>query len=207
MKRKPMLFKRLSAVGNHTGKVTIGLAGINRGCGVTYTGMLLAGYFGSEKRMRTAFLECNNHTDFSRLQSVYEWDREDEVSFSLGKVTFYKQADCGRIPGILSGDYDCFILDFGTDCAAHMNEFIRCTYKIVVADGAVWNQGRMLSFLEAAENITGNKEWIFLIPLAGRKTVNRLANMAKRSIYRLPYEPDPTSISEETFKLFNFLFG
>ena len=53
-----MLLKKLSDSASHREKITIGLVGINRGVGVTYTGMLLASYFGIEKRIKTAYLEC-----------------------------------------------------------------------------------------------------------------------------------------------------
>ena len=137
MKRKPMLLKKLTAGTYHTDKKTIGLIGINRGVGVTYTGMLLANYFGSEKRIRTAYLECNNHMDFSRLQEAYEWSTEDDNSFSLDKVTYYKQVSANRISEILCDDYDYYILDFGTDYSDYMDEFIRCSNKIIICDSAI----------------------------------------------------------------------
>ncbi|HHT88302.1 MAG TPA: hypothetical protein GX002_04755 [Clostridiales bacterium] len=207
MKRKPMLLKKLTAGTYHTDKKTIGLIGINRGVGVTYTGMLLANYFGSEKRIRTAYLECNNHMDFSRLQEAYEWSTEDDNSFSLDKVTYYKQVSANRISEILCDDYDYYILDFGTDYSDYMDEFIRCSNKIIICDSAIWNQSRLFSFLEAAVDIKGSRYWIHMIPYAKRGLVNKLSNKTGKSFYKIPYEPDPTLLSRETHKLFHFLFG
>ncbi|TAH67729.1 MAG: hypothetical protein EWM47_08815 [Anaerolineaceae bacterium] len=207
MKRKTMLLKRLSTRSSHRDKRTIGLIGINRGVGVTYTGMLLAYYFGREKGIKTAYLECNNHMDFARLQEAYEWSNEDDTSFSLDKVTYYKQVAKDRIPEILSDDYDCCILDFGNDYKDSIDEFIRCGSKIIIGDSAIWNQSRMESFIKVMENIKGSKHWIHMIPNAKYGLVKKMAHETDRCFLRLPYESDPRSLSKETDKLFHSLFG
>lgn len=202
-----MLLRKLLASTCHIDKKTIGLVGINHGVGVTYTGMLLANYFGIEKRNKTAYLECNNHMDFSRLQEAYEWCKEDNDSFGLDRITYYKQVSKERIPEILSDDYDCCILDFGTDYIACMDEFIRCGNKIIIGDNAIWNQGRMASFLQAMEDIKGSKQWIYMIPYARCGLIKRLSNETNRRFLRIPYEPEPALLSKETHRLFYNLFG
>lgn len=207
MKRKPMLLKRLSTSTSQIHKRTIGLLGINRGVGVTYTGMLLAFYFGREKRMRTAYLECNNHMDFARLQEAYEWSNEDDNSFSLDRITYYKQVAYTRIPEILCDDYDCYILDFGAEYTDSMDEFIRCGNKIIIGDSAIWNLGRMVSFLKDMESIKGSKHWIHMIPCAKSGLVKGMSKETDRCFLRIPYEPNPTILSREAHKLFHSLFG
>lgn len=207
MKRKAMLLKRLSEGANPRSKITIGLLGINRGVGVTHTGMLLASYFGLEKRMRTAYLECNNHMDFALLRRTYEWTKESNSSFSLDKITFFEQVAYRRIPEILGDDYDCFILDFATDYSDALDEFIRCGSKIIIGDIAIWNQNRLLSFMRDMENIKGSGNWLYMIPYAKDSLIRRLSNEAKGCILKIPYEPDSTILSKDTLKLFQGLFG
>ncbi len=67
-----MLLRRLLYNTGSKKAYTIGILGINRGVGVTYTGMLLSYYFSAEKRLNTAFIECNNNMDFELLQDEYE---------------------------------------------------------------------------------------------------------------------------------------
>ncbi|MDD4111983.1 MAG: hypothetical protein PHC56_03000 [Herbinix sp.] len=207
MKRKPMLLRRLSASISPQNKLTIGLLGVNRGVGVTYTGMLLASYFASERRFKTAYLECNNHRDFALLREAYEWSKENDYSFSLDRITYFKQVTLNRIPEILGGDYDCYILDFGTNYTVAMDEFIRCGNKIIIGDIAIWNQIRMVSFIKDMESIKGSKHWIHMIPYAKDNLIKRISIETKRCFFRIPYEPEPTSLSRDTHKLFHGLFG
>ena len=207
MKRKPMLLKRLSESPYNKDKITIGLIGINRGVGVTYTGMLLASYFGEEKRMKTAYLECNNHMDFEMLQGAYEWSNEKDNCFELDKTTYYKQVSYKQIPEILGQTYDCYILDFGTDYRDAIDEFIRCGNKIIVGGTAIWNRIRMVSFIKNMESIKGSRNWIHMIPHAKGSFIRGLCNETNRCFFSIPYEPGPTSLSKDTIKLLNSLFG
>jgi len=206
LKRKPMLFTRNIYSKNQAKKV-IGLIGSNHGVGVTYTGMLLSHYFALEKRIKTAFLECNSHMDFERLQNVYEWSKEDEKSFSLDKITYYKQVSEKEVSEILSDDYGCFILDFGTDFNLWKDEFLRCGTKVVIGDRALWNQSKMADFLNLEGKIKGNMNWVYMIPLANKRELDEMSYKTDRKFIKLPYESDPTLLSKETIKLFKKLFG
>lgn len=207
MKKKQMLLKRLSASISPRNKLTIGLLGINRGVGVTYTGMLLASYFASERRFKTAYLECNNHKDFTLLKGAYEWSNENDSSFSLDGITYFKHVALSRIPEILGDNYDCYILDFGTNYTDAIDEFIRCGNKIIIGDIAIWNQIRMVSFIKDMEGIKGSKHWIHMIPYAKDNLIKRISIETQRCFLRIPYEPNPTSLSRDTYKLFHGLFG
>lgn len=207
MKRGPILLKKLLANHTHEGKRTIGIMGVNRGVGVTYTGMLLAYYFSTEKRVRTAYLECNNHLDFALMQEAYEWSKEDESSFSLDWISYYKQVTKGQIPDLLNADYECYILDFGTDFINSRDEFIRCSQKIIVADRAVWNQGKIINFLNTIVDIRGSEKWTYMIPYANHTELMELASITDRRFFAIPFEQDPTSLSKDTHKLFYSLFG
>lgn len=200
-----MLLKRIQE--NHGNeKIVIGLLGSHPGAGVTYTGVLMAYFFGMEKGKRTAYLECNNHRDFSRLQNSYEWNEEDEHSFSLDQITYYKQVHKSQIAGILNEDYECYILDFGTDFIASKEDFMRCTSKIVLGGRSVWNLNKTISFLKTIEKIKGSKNWIHMIPCADRRELVKMRKISGKNFCGLPYEQDPTALSKSTTKLFQSLF-
>lgn len=203
--RKPMLIKRLQDSHSCEKKV-IGILGVNRGVGATYTGMLLAYFFGMEKGVRTAYLECNSHQDFTRLQEAYEWSGEDEHSFTLDNITYYKQVGGSQITGILNEDYDCYILDFGTDFISYKEEFMRCGKKLIICNHWIWNMSKTILFHKSTENIRGSKNWIYMIPCADRRAILRMKNMTGIYFYGLPIEPDPTLLSKKTAGLFQSLF-
>lgn len=205
MKGKPMLLKKLSSSRRYKGKKTIGLLGIDRGVGVTYTGMLMAHFLGNERSAKTAYLECNNHQDFSMLQEAYEWSKEDEYSFSLDRITFYKQVTTSQIPHILNQDYNCYIFDFGTDYLSVKEEFIRCEKKFIIGGSAIWDQSKMLAFIKSMENADIGGHWMYIIPCADQRVVIGMANETGRSFCNVPYEPAPASLSKKTHKLFQSL--
>lgn len=205
---KPFLLKKFPS-GNRSlsEKRTIGLVGVNRGAGVTYTGVLLSSYFGIEKRIKTAYLECNNHQDFERLQNAFEWEKEDDKSFTLDRVTYYKKVPSSSIPEIMTEDYGCLIMDFGTDYISWKEEFIRCGTKIIIGDQAIWNQCKLMAFLSSIDNIGGIKNCLHIIPFAEKNVIARLSKKTGRDLISIPYEPDPMILSKETYKIFQNLFG
>lgn len=202
-----MLLKKLENNQGCKSKKVIGLLGVHHGAGVTYTGMLLAYYFAFERRLNTAYMECNHHKDFQRLQELYEWSKEDEYSFSLDKITYYKEVSRNKISDIFNEDYQCLILDFGTDFASSKDEFMRCGTKIIIGGRAIWNQSKMVTFLQSLDNIRGSRKWIHMIPLADQRIVMGMAMETDRYFYAVPFESDPTRLSKETYRLFDNLFG
>lgn len=207
LKRKPMLLKKYLEYTRLREKRTIGIIGVNRGAGATYTGMLLAFYYGTEKRVKTAFLECNNHGDFKRIQDAFEWSREDERTFSLDRITFFKEVASNEIPEIFSDDYGCYIMDFGTDCESWKAEFKRCGIKIIVGDRALWNQSKTVELVKSLENVRGSDNWTYIIPYANKKMLKQASKKTGKKFIAIPYETDCTLLSKETIKLFDRLFG
>ena len=50
-------------------------------------------------------------------------------------------------------------------------------------------------------------KWICMIPFSNQSEVMELSRIIDKSIDVIPFEPDPTSLSKETCKLFCNLFG
>ncbi|NLJ95983.1 MAG: hypothetical protein GX321_02420 [Clostridiales bacterium] len=205
MIKKPMLLRKLKE-NNGSERKIIGLLGAHRGAGVTYTGVLIAYFFAVEKGIKTAYLECNNHRDFIRLQNSYEWDDEDDNSFSLDQITYYKQVHKSQIAGILNENYESYIIDFGTDFISAKEDFMRCTSKIIIGDRSVWNLSKTVSFLKNLELIKGSNNWIHMIPCADQRAIVRMRNISGKYFCAVPYEEDPTSLSKRTSKMFHSLF-
>lgn len=205
MKRKPMLFDKVKEGRKNKTKESIGLVGAHRGAGVTYTGLLLAFYMGEEMGIKTAFLECNNHHDMEMMQTAYEWSREDKASFSFGNVTIFKDFALDRLPEVFSEEYECFILDFGTEFMANKDEFLRCGRKLILGGQGEWNRQKLVKFINVIRPLKGSGSWTILIPCAEPKVIGSLKSGTGRIFYAVPYESDPTMPSRETARLFDKL--
>lgn len=206
MRKKPILLNKLMK-DNRTSRNTIGLVGVHHGVGVTYTGMLLAFYMGEELGKRTAYLECNNHHDLSLIEPLYKWSSINKEGFMFRNISFYKEVKAENIANIFNSDYECLILDFGTDILSLRNEFLRCGTKIIINSQAAWNRQRFLRFLKSNETIRGNEAWLNFIPYADSKVVKRMKTEFNRVFYSIQYEEDPTKPSKDNIRLFDRLFN
>lgn len=204
MRRKPILLSKVLE-GGKSSRESIGLIGAHHGAGVTYTGLLMAFYMGEELGKKTIFLECNKHHDMELMQAAFEWSREDSASFSFGNVTIFKDISPLIIPEIYGDDYECCILDFGTDFLTNRDEFLRCGKKIILGGQGEWNRQKLLQFIQTMQSARGSNTWIHLIPCAGQKVINSLRSESSRVFYSVPYEADPTMPSKETSRLFDIL--
>lgn len=205
MKKKPILFDRV--IGRkHNIRQVIGLMGVHHGAGVTHTGLLLAFYMGEELGKRTAFLECNNHHDMILVQEAYEWSREAADNFTFHNITFYKDVILTHLPELLNDEYECLILDFGTDFISNRDEYLRCDTKIIVSGSAPWEQEKLNKFLHSIQTIRGIENWHFLTVQAQRYNLSRLNKRLGRNIHSIPYNPNPMIPSKYTCKLFDHLF-
>ena len=201
MIRKPMLYHNILGRGHH--REVIGLIGAHPGAGVTFTGLLLAFYLGEEPGRRTAYLECSGHQDFGLLQQAYQWSREDELSFSFGNISFHRDVSTDRIPSLLGENYDYVIVDFGNDLNTKREEFLRCNRKLVLGGWTEWNLRKLEYFISSVHAIKGNEAWSYLVPFAGRKSIQSMQKEFNRKFYSVSLENDPMEPSKETKKLFH----
>jgi len=201
-----MLFDKLKDRDKNYTREIIGIIGTHHGMGVTHTGLMLAFYMGEELGRKTAYLECNDHHDMSLIQSAYEWSREETQSFSFQQITCYKEVSGKRITEIFSDNYECFILDFGTNFISNREEFLRCSTKIVIGGQAKWCQQKLSHFINTVQAIRGNETWLYLIPNASPKIITNLKIEWNRNICAVPFQAEPTTPSKSTNHMFEEIF-
>jgi hypothetical protein len=201
MRHKPMLFNKIINNSCGKGREVIGLIGTHHGCGVTYTGLMLAFYMGEELGKRTAFLECNDHDDMRLIQDAYDWTEEDSF-FSFHQITCYSRVKPKCISEIFGEGYECLILDFGTDFTESKEEFLRCSTKIVVGGRSEWDIPKLVSFTEDSEVIRGSDSWLYFIPQSNEKTAERISKEIKRKVWMVPYVEEPTLTSRISNRFF-----
>lgn len=207
MKKKPILLSKVLANRKSITRKVIGIIGAHPGAGVTYTGIMLAFYMAEEMGRKTAFLECNNSHDLDLFENAYEWSSEDTSTYSFGGITCFKSVSDYQIAEIFSENYDCIIFDFGMDFMKNREEFLHCTTKLVIGGHAWWSRQKTISFIETIASIRGNESWHYLIPLAGCRELSNMKNELGRPFYAVPYETDPTKLSNKTINFFRRLVG
>lgn len=202
MRHKSILYHKILEKNPGRGREVIGLIGTHHGSGVTHTGLLLAFYMGEELNLKTAFLECNSHHDFDLIQEAYEWPEEGDSTFSFQQITCYKDMDLDKIPMIFGEDYECLILDFGTDFDNNKEEFLRCQTKIIVGGRTEWEQLKLLRFIQAKKMLKGNETWKYLIPQANEKVIAKMRQKSKCRIWSIPTTEEPVISSQSINRFF-----
>lgn len=208
MQREPILMKKLDR-DRARGKLVIGLIGTHSGAGVTHLGISLAAYFSEYQRRNTAYVECSSHNDLSNLQKNCTDISEDtcyQGFFTHRRVTFYKNRNLLNIPEIIGGQFECIILDMGTDIVKNKSEFLRCDKKIVVSSLAVWKRQELNKFILNTAHINNCEQWIYAIPFTTNKEIKEALKKQRKKLYAVPYEPDPFYLTKEVIQLFQRLF-
>lgn len=200
MKEIPILHKRITGMAAHRGKLSVGILGTHKGCGVTHLGILLANYFSMYAGCRTAFLECHPQHDMQSLQSYVYGDPppDNGGSFKVCRVSYYGNIKEQAIAEVVGDNYDCVILDFGTDLSRCKNEFLRCDKRIVVSSLAPWRIYELERFIVSTGHIKFSGQWIYAVPFAKSREIKRTAQDLGREICAIPYESDPFDLSGES---------
>lgn len=175
---------------------------------MTHLGILLANYLSECLGQKTAFIECQPGNDLQFLQLYFfgsSIDGYNPNSFTIHRVTFYKDRNLQGIPEIIGDKFDCIILDFGTDMVKYKSEFLRCDKKMVVSSLAVWKKHELERFINNSAHIKNCEQWIYAIPFAKNKVIKEGIKKLKRKIYGIPYEPDPFTLSDPVIHLFQKL--
>lgn len=206
VKRQPILMKRIRKEYKQ-GKLIIGITGTHQNVGVTHLGLMLATYLSEWLGHRTAYVEVRDRQpsslDINSLKSYFYGEEEsiEEESYTVHRVTFYPQRNSKNLVDIMNDSYQCLILDLGSDWK-NINEFLRCDIKIVVSNLAVWKKHKFKNFLSVSEELKTSDTWIYAIPFAAEKQVKAAGREFGKSMYGVPYEPDPFLLSQNMIHFF-----
>ncbi len=208
VQKSPILYKKLTNMAAHQGKLVIGILGTHKGCGVTHLGIMLAHYLSDYMGYRTALLECYPQKDIQQLQNyIYQDDvaaKELEV-FKIQHVSYHRNVKEQNLPEVIGGEYDGVILDLGSDFARNRNEFLRCDKRIVVSSLSAWKRHELDQFIKNSSYIKSSSQWIYMTPFSQNRDIKEASRDFHREIYGIPYEADPFTISKSSLQLFQKL--
>lgn len=188
------------------GKLVFGILGTQKGAGVTHFSILMANYLSDYLGKNTAYLQYYTQKDIGYLSEyVYREKKDDKEPFQVNGITFYpnmKEQDIAEI----SGDYyNYIILDLGTEFNKCKNEFLRCDIKIIISSLAIWKRYELDQFIHNSNHIKNNEHWNYAIPFARERDIKQVSKDFGKKFYKIPFEPDPFALSQETIQLFQKL--
>lgn len=207
MERGWFRYKRASKDGKIQGKVIIGVVGTHIGAGSTHFSMVLSNYLSEYLGKKTAFIECNPQNELKFLETAYNIKRKDDMldnSFSINRVTLYKNIKEQEIGEIMGCGYDCIVMDLGINIGQKKNEFLRCDKKVVVSSLTPWKIYELETFLNRMQQ-KGNRDWRYGIPFTSKKEIRYFSKEYHIPMFQIPFEPDPFALSNDTIKMFQKL--
>jgi hypothetical protein len=209
MHKKISLLKRISKEIHPQSKIVIGVVGTHSGIGVTHLCLMLAWYYSQGIGFNTAYIECYPKNEIKNLKELYNGKSneryEDEPSFILNGITFYEHAKGSVISDVYNDNFQCIILDMGTDILKRKSEFLRCNQKIVMSSLSPWKLEGLEKFIKHTENMKSIHQWIYLVPYGQYKLKQTKLLKLPGKVYGVPYEPDPFKLQWETFEFFNHI--
>lgn len=188
-KKRPWGYKRL----------VIGIAGTYKGAGATHLGLMLTACISEGLGRKTAYLHWQENKDISMLREYFYKKEEKPYTepFTVSDVSFYPVVRREEAINILSGEYDCIIMDFGSNYKEHLEEFMRCDLKIAVGSLVPWKRYYLEEFLYETDGIQGSLEWIYAVNHTLEKEAALAARQLKRRLTVIPYGRDPFYLSPE----------
>lgn len=203
MKKTSILLKRIDKIDKLEGKIVISVIGTHKGVGVTHMAILLANYFNKWLNKQTAFIEYGARNEIIYLQEEYENNMDRQ--FKLDGVTYYKNVHEKDMGNIMCGNYQCIILDLGTDLNKGRNEFLRSDKKIIIGSKSQWKKYQLQKFLnEVSEEHKG--AFTYILPFAKDKEIRNLIKEYDEIFYSFPFEPSPFAISAKTVEMLQKIF-
>lgn len=198
MKRTNILLKRLDKFDKLEGKIVIGVIGTHKGVGVTHISILLANYFSKWMGKQTAYVEYGAQNEIVHLEEEYESNMDRH--FKLHGVTYYKNVHDKDIGTIMGSNYQCIIVDLGTDFNKGKNEFLRSDKKVIVGSKSQWKKHEIVNFLNGVHEVK-ERNWTYILPFAKEKEISALRKEYDEPFYSFPFEPSPFVISAKTVEI------
>lgn len=173
---------------------TIGIAGVQKGAGVTHLCIMLGNYIRAKLNKNVTILEMNQTGAFEELMEYYSGKHKNEQgfdTFSIAEVTYYYKVEKEMLGLIFNLCKDYVIIDFGEIDEECTKEFLKCNIKIVVGNLNPWNRTKLISYMELfiAKDYLGKIKYVSRF--ITNDEIRLIKNIYKTNIYAQPFEPDP----------------
>ena len=180
----------------NTGMKTIGVAGSDKGVGVTHFCITSAELL-RVNGFKVAVLEANNSLSFQELADNLNLSEDEyftrDRGYEYDGIDFYFNQPINTIASIKSEGYDYLIIDMGLFAKCDKSVFNMATFNIIVASSRLWN------FSYLIENVCNDKhdgwgDYTYVFPFARENTKMQAEikdSLEVSNIYFPEYNEDP----------------
>ena len=184
-----MAFAKLAQVNKEM--KTVGVAGSDRGVGVTHLCITMAGLL-KQHGYKVAILEANSNQSFQEIAENFEI-AYNTIGFEYLGIDYYFNNPNTSVATIKAEGYDYLIIDNGPYAKCNQSIFTMATYNLIVASSRYWN------FSTLVENVCNdtNPNWenyIYVFPFAkNSKSVQKdiTESLNINQIYFTEYNENP----------------
>lgn len=171
---------------------TIGIAGAQRGVGVTHLAIMLSNYIKAKGGQKVCVVEANETGAFIELKNQYAekvWNIQGVDAFSIAGVT-YVIAGKEKLDLVYNQAMDYVVLDFG-EMNRYSKDYITCSKKIMVGNLNPWNSSKMLSFMESFIAMGYSGKVKYVSRFGPKEELRQIKASYKHTVKIAPNEPDP----------------
>ncbi len=198
------IIKRKSGKNIYYKKIIIGCLGVGRCVGTTSLAISLASYLTGVYGLKTALIECNEHSDFMKIRKIIGIPYSNEAThFDYRRISFFKRTDSKNISEIMAQDYDVVILDMEYGYKDWKIDFLRCDVKLAAVGLNMWKVGYLKTFLDDCKDIITTIKYVSLT--CPKDTVKTLKKSYKINLSKISYEEDVFCIQPCNFKTYENL--
>lgn len=179
---------------------TIGVLGIQGGCGTTHFSVMLANYLAAAELKKTALLERNTSGDIGRIIEVCTGKQWEKMPVSILDVDYFPHSSKEELGSCIQSSYDAVILDFGIVREAQKTEFFQCRKQYLI--GAL-NEWKLDGLMEhKAWILKGKGRWKYLTVFGSEEARRELRRRFGLSFEQIPFAPDAFAIDSRTAEFF-----
>ncbi|MSS62900.1 hypothetical protein FYJ58_03285 [Lachnospiraceae bacterium WCA-693-APC-MOT-I] len=174
----------------------IALVGLEHGAGTTHVGVLLADYFRQNQGARTAYIECNKTSAFSKLQEcLYGYQRK---CFQIQRVDYYIGGSEQQLEALFGKNYDYFILDFGIELKNNEEKIKSCEERLFIGNLERWEQKDYICFGRQYQEYN----WTFVCNLGRKDIAHNVEKNLHKKLYKIGYQPISQPLTREVEQFF-----
>lgn len=182
----------------------IGVAGTEKGVGVTHFCLMAANYLTCVAGEQTAVLEWNEDGDFIKLEKICKGQIEEKKPYHILGTSYYKNADMEELSQCLER-YSYILIDFGVIGVSNRTEFQCCKKRVLVGSFSEWQWETFWEFLKQ-EGISGRK-WIYAAAFGSRETRKEVRRKLGIPVLEIPFSADAFSVTPGTLEFFQKFFS
>ena len=182
------------------GPRVIGIGSTGHCVGCTHFAIMMANYLAGYRRRKTALLEWNRSGDFEKLEIACTGKVRREKHFRVLDVDYYKAAGTTEFSGVLNGNYDDILIDFGVLKEERISEFLRCGKQFVIGSFSEWQETAFREFIQ--KHRTEKERWNYLAVFGSEETRREFKRRPGIVSERIPFSVDAFSVTKEYSRFF-----